>query len=146
MADEPADVVVIGAGAAGAALTWRLATQGARVVCLEQGDWHRPSAFASERRDFEAQLRRGTETFMPNDRKRPEDYPITTAGDGPAFMVMWNGVGGSTVHWEGHFPRLHPSDFRSAPAGRRRRGLADRLPRPRAATTTSTTRTSACRA
>ena len=27
-------------------------------------------------------------------------------------MVMWNGVGGSTVHWEGHFPRLHPSDFR----------------------------------
>lgn len=113
MAGEPADVVVIGAGAAGAALTWRLATQGARVVCLEQGDWHRPSAFASERRDFEAQLRRGTETFMPNDRKRPEDYPITAAGDGPAFMVMWNGVGGSTVHWEGHFPRLHPSDFRA---------------------------------
>ena len=113
MRAEPADVVVIGAGAAGAALTWRLASQGARVVCLEQGDWHRPGAFASERTDFEAQLRRGNETFMPNDRKRPEDYPITTAGDGPAFMVMWNGVGGSTVHWEGHFPRLHPSDFRA---------------------------------
>ena len=72
MRAEPADVVVIGAGAAGAALTWRLASQGARVVCLEQGDWHRPSGFASERTDFEAQLRRGDMSFFPNDRKRPE--------------------------------------------------------------------------
>lgn len=110
---DVADVLVIGAGAAGAALTWRLASQGARVVCLEQGDWHRPSGFASERTDFEIALRRGPHSFSPNDRKRPEDYPITTAGDGPAFMIMWNGVGGSTVHWEGHFPRLHPSDFRA---------------------------------
>ena len=26
--------------------------------------------------------------------------------------VMYNAVGGSTIHWGGHFPRLHPSDFR----------------------------------
>ena len=77
-----ADVVVIGAGAAGAALTWRLAT-------------------------------RGDSSFFPNLRQRPEDYPIVTAGAGPVDMVMWNGVGGSTVHWEGHFPRFHPSDFRT---------------------------------
>ena len=25
---------------------------------------------------------------------------------------MWNGVGGSTINWAAHFPRLHPSDFR----------------------------------
>jgi choline dehydrogenase-like flavoprotein len=25
---------------------------------------------------------------------------------------MFNAVGGSTIHWTGHFPRLHPSDFR----------------------------------
>ena len=26
---------------------------------------------------------------------------------------MWNGVGGSTVNWAAHFPRLKPSDFRT---------------------------------
>ena len=26
---------------------------------------------------------------------------------------MWNGVGGSTIAWAAHFPRLHPSDFRT---------------------------------
>ena len=111
MAADRVDVVVIGSGAAGAAVTWRLATSGASVLCLEQGDWLRPDAFASEQHEFEASLRRGQYAFLPNDRKRPEDYPVTTAGDGPTNIVMWNGVGGSTVHWEGHFPRFHPSDF-----------------------------------
>jgi choline dehydrogenase-like flavoprotein len=105
------DVVVIGSGAAGAALSWRLASRGASVVCLEQGDWLRPADFASGRQDFEVSLRRGRHTFNPNDRRRREDYPVTTAGAGPTQIAMWNGVGGSTVHWEGHFPRLHPSDF-----------------------------------
>jgi choline dehydrogenase-like flavoprotein len=26
---------------------------------------------------------------------------------------MWNGVGGSTINWAAHFPRLHPSDFKT---------------------------------
>jgi choline dehydrogenase-like flavoprotein len=124
MAADRADIAVIGAGAAGAALTWRLATRGARVVCLEQGDWHRPAAFASGRPRGEAQLRRGSESLFPNVRRRREDYPIVTAGDGPTDMVMWNGVGGSTVHWEGHFPRMHPSDFRT----RRLDGVGDDWP------------------
>ena len=112
MRADRADVVVIGAGAAGAALTWRLASRGIAVVCLEQGDWLRPSQFASEQTNYEVQLRRGNLGLFPAVRRRPEDYPIVTAGAGPTDMVMWNGVGGSTVHWEGHFPRLHPSDFR----------------------------------
>jgi choline dehydrogenase-like flavoprotein len=33
-----ADALVIGSGAAGAAITKRLAEFGAKVVCLEQGD------------------------------------------------------------------------------------------------------------
>ncbi|HEU4690802.1 MAG TPA: GMC family oxidoreductase [Vicinamibacterales bacterium] len=121
---DRADVVVIGSGAAGAALTWRLATRGASVVCLEQGDWLRPGDFASERHDCEASLRRGPYTLFPNDRGRPEDYPVTTSGAGPSAVVMWNGVGGSTVHWEGHFPRFHPSDF----AVRQLDGVADDWP------------------
>ena len=42
---ENPDVVVIGAGAAGAALTWRLSEHGAKVVCLEQGDWVNPTDY-----------------------------------------------------------------------------------------------------
>jgi len=118
------DVVVIGSGAAGAALTWRLASLGAAVICLEQGDWLRPYDFASQRQEFEVSLRRGSHTFSPNDRRRREDYPVTTAGDGPTQIGMWNGVGGSTVHWEGHFPRFHPSDFGT----RRLDGVAEDWP------------------
>jgi choline dehydrogenase-like flavoprotein len=112
MPAERADVVVVGSGAAGAAVTWRLAERGASVVCLEQGDWARPEEFVSNRTDFEVSLRRGRYTFSPNDRRRPEDYPVTTEGLRPSQIAMFNGVGGGTVHWEGHFPRLHPSDFR----------------------------------
>ncbi len=124
MSDARVDVLVIGSGAAGAALTWRLSSLGATVLCLEQGDWHRPDDFASERHEFESSLRRGRDTFNPNDRRRHEDYPVTTAGAGPTQIAMWNGVGGSTVHWEGHFPRFHPSDFRV----RQLDGVADDSP------------------
>jgi choline dehydrogenase-like flavoprotein len=108
---ERADVVVIGAGAAGAALSWRLASRGARVICLEQGDWVRAEEFPSARPLTEVEFRRGRFNFDPNIRRRPEDYPVVTESPGVGIM-MFNGVGGSTVHWEGHFPRFHPSDFR----------------------------------
>src|SRR4029453_7189007 len=70
-----ADVLVIGSGAAGAgrpktpahfwakgagggaaAVTTRLAHFGAKVVCLEQGDWRRSSDYPSSGSDYEAQL------------------------------------------------------------------------------------------
>src|SRR5215470_12557808 len=73
--NERADVLVIGSGAAGAALTKRLAELGAHVVCLEQGDWRRPSDYPSSGSDFEAQMQRPQFSFSPNERKRPEDYP-----------------------------------------------------------------------
>ena len=44
MKDEAIDVLVIGAGAAGASLSWRLTEKGAKVVCLEQGGWILPAA------------------------------------------------------------------------------------------------------
>ena len=110
---ERADVVVIGSGAAGAALTWSLANHGAKVVCLEQGDWATADHMASGRTDFETSQRRGPDSLFPSVRQRPEDYPIVTEGGlRPDQVLMFNGVGGTTVHWEGHFPRMHPSDFR----------------------------------
>src|SRR5262245_5295566 len=56
--NERADLLVIGSVAAGAAVTKRLAELGARVVCLEQGDWRRPSDYPSSGSDFEAQMQR----------------------------------------------------------------------------------------
>ena len=108
------DVIVIGSGAAGAALTWWLAERGANVTCLEQGTWAPAHDLPSSRNDFEVSLRRGPHCFTPNERARKEDYPLVTSGDiEPMQIAMANGVGGGTVHWEGHFPRLHPSDFRT---------------------------------
>lgn len=109
---DRSDVLVIGSGAAGAAVTWRLAELGARVVCLEQGDWIDPGSFASAQATYESHLVRGDFHFDPNVRKRPEDYPVTTAGTNPPSIMMFNAVGGTTIHWQGHFPRFHPSDFR----------------------------------
>ena len=108
---DAVDVVVVGSGAAGAAVSWRLASKGVRVVCLEQGDWVRPEEFPSSRPDVEVQVRRGRFHMSPNVRRRPADYPVNT-GSEHVDLMMFNGVGGSTVHWEGHFPRFHPSDFR----------------------------------
>jgi len=47
------DVLVIGAGASGAAVAWRLASAGVRVVCLEQGDWVDARAYPHWRADWE---------------------------------------------------------------------------------------------
>ena len=47
----------------------------------------------------------------PNIRARPEDYPIND-DNSPIKVVNFNGVGGSTVMYTAHWPRLHPSDFR----------------------------------
>jgi choline dehydrogenase-like flavoprotein len=109
--NERADVLVIGSGAAGAAVTKRLTELGARVVCLEQGDWRRPSDYPSSGSDFEAQMQRPQFSFSPNVRKRPEDYPVTTGGRNPPDVEMVNGVGGTTVLWIGEFQRPHRSDF-----------------------------------
>ena len=43
---------------------------------------------------------------------RPADYAIDDTGS-PIKPLMWSGVGGSSINWAAHFPRLHPSDFRT---------------------------------
>ena len=39
MPTDPVEVLVIGAGATGAAFSWRLARAGVEVLCLDQGGW-----------------------------------------------------------------------------------------------------------
>ena len=106
---EP-DVLIIGAGASGAAVAWRLAEAGVRVVCLEQGQWLDPDSLPPYHDDWE--LHRLTDFNPdPNVRGLPEDYPVEASGS-TFTPLMFNAVGGSTLHWSGHFPRYHPSDFR----------------------------------
>ena len=109
--DELVDVVVVGAGASGAAFTWSLAREGFSVLCLEQGGWTNPSQYPSTEQDWE--LHRQTDFNPdPNFRGMPEDYPVNDS-DSPISPLMYNAVGGSTIHWSAHFPRFHPSDFRT---------------------------------
>ena len=108
---DPVDALIVGAGAAGAAVAWSLAETRMHILCLEQGGWMRPDEYPSTRRDWE-QLAVREYSPNPNIRARPEDYPINDV-DSPIAIVNFNGVGGSTVLYAAHFPRLHPSDFRT---------------------------------
>ena len=109
--NEPCEVLVIGAGAAGGALTWRLAQGGLKVVCLEQGgwiDWEKDAPTSGP--DWEV-IRETSRNPNPNIRRHAWDYPVNDEHT-DIKPLMWNGVGGSLVHWGAHFPRFRPSDFK----------------------------------
>ena len=107
---ETADVVIIGAGASGAATAWALSGDGLKIVCLEQGDWVDQSSSPSLDNGWEIALQT---VFHPNPHSRAgaRDYPVTDDAT-PIKPALFNAVGGGTIRWGGHFPRLHPSDFR----------------------------------
>jgi len=104
------DALIIGAGASGAAVAWSLAETKMRIVCLEQGEWMKPSEYPSTGRDWETRQLNDFH-YNPNRRARETDYPINE-DDSPIRIANFNGVGGGTVLYAGHFPRFHPSDFR----------------------------------
>ncbi len=111
MSEAPVDVVIIGAGASGAALAWSLADTKMNILCLEQGDWVKAEDYPGSGDDWEA--RQFTDFgFSPNQRGRDEDYPVNDS-ESPIHTSMFNAVGGSTILYAAHFPRLHPSDFRT---------------------------------
>ena len=107
MANEPVDVLIIGAGASGAAVAWSLADTRMRILCLEQGDWVNPADYPTTGRNWES---RPDFSMSPNTRGRDTDYPVNDA-DSPVKVVNFNGVGGGTILYMAHFPRFHPSDF-----------------------------------
>ncbi|HIG43747.1 MAG: GMC family oxidoreductase [bacterium] len=108
MANEPVDVLIIGAGASGAAFAWSMADTRMKILCMEQGDWMNPSDYPSTGMDWES---REDFSISPNRRNRETDYPINETNS-PIAVANFNGVGGGTVLYAGHFPRFHPSDFR----------------------------------
>jgi choline dehydrogenase-like flavoprotein len=116
---EAVDVAVVGAGFAGAAFSARLAERRPklRILCLERGGWIDPAAMPATTRQWQRAVF-GAWATSPNLRLQAGGNPYSAdyAIDDSASAVkpvMWNGVGGSTINWAAHFPRLHPSDFRT---------------------------------
>ncbi len=110
MPEDIVDVLVIGAGASGAALAWSLSDTRMRIVCLEQGGWVNTKDYPSNRRDWETV---GFKDFnpSPNVRQLDSDYPVNDS-ESPISVLNFNAVGGSTILYAAHFPRFHPSDFK----------------------------------
>jgi choline dehydrogenase-like flavoprotein len=110
MAEETVDVLIVGAGASGAAIAWSLAETRMNILCLEQGGWINPTEYPTTLRDWEVH-RLSDFNLSPSARNRPEDYPVNDLAS-PIAPTMFNAVGGSTITWSAFFPRFHPSDFR----------------------------------
>lgn len=106
------DVLVIGSGAAGSAICWRLAAKGAKVICLEQGGWVPPDSVPKRHTDWEVRGRHYW-NFSPAIRRGASDYPLTNEGPDPVDCYMFTAVGGSTVGFGAQYWRLLPSDFRT---------------------------------
>ena len=74
MATEPADVLIIGAGASGGVVALRLAEAGFKVVCLEQGTWLDRADYPGNKLDWELKARKDWAT-SPNIRGLPAGLP-----------------------------------------------------------------------
>ena len=100
MQNEPVDVLIIGAGASGAATAWSLLETRMRILCLEQGPHLEDKDYPSRDDGYEL-ARYGNFSCDPNVRGLKQDYPIN-ADDSCITPVNFNAVGGSTINFLGH--------------------------------------------
>lgn len=104
------DVVIVGAGPAGAVAGLRLVEAGMSVLCLEQGPWPDRADFRGAEKDWELSAR-DRWAPAPGVRRAPADYPIDLSRS-DIGVLNFNGVGGGTVLYAAQWPRPLPSDFR----------------------------------
>jgi choline dehydrogenase-like flavoprotein len=97
--EQPADVVIVGAGAAGSIFAAKLAQAGKRVVVLEAGPAWRPEDLIS------SQLWARRLKWSPG-----PVLGLGTAAIGNGFNAGF-GTGGSALHHYANWFRLHPEDF-----------------------------------
>ncbi len=98
MADESADVVVVGAGPCGSLVASELAGRGASVLVLEAGPRFEPADLPNREANA-AQI-------LWNE-------PRVYGGEHPIVPKAGTGVGGGTLAWLGVMPRFHAADFRT---------------------------------
>ena len=110
MKNSHADILIIGAGAAGAAIAWSLSLSKFNIVCFEQGGIVSKDIYSQNNTEWE-KLRRVQYNPNPNLRKNISDYPVND-NNSPISIANYNGVGGSTILYSGHLLRFHPSDFK----------------------------------
>ncbi|MDJ0459843.1 GMC family oxidoreductase [Arthrobacter sp. NQ7] len=107
---DVADVLIVGSGPSGAVYAKHLSSWGFHVVCLEQGQWVGTAEYTGNRDEYEVSMF-GRWHKNGNVRGLPEDYPCE-ASESEVIPVMYNAVGGGTIHYGAQWPRLLPSDFR----------------------------------
>jgi gluconate 2-dehydrogenase alpha chain len=109
----PADVVLVGVGAAGALAAKILARAGLRVVGLEAGPWRAKGDFVPDELGSAYYCRggMGPKFLSETPRWRRNDQAPTRAA---TFSIgrMMNSVGGSVIHWGGALRRCHPHHFK----------------------------------
>ena len=110
---QVADVLVVGGGAAGAALAWRLSQHGADVLGPRAG------RLGPRRRHPQAPRRlAGARAALLEPERGPARMagrlPVRNLGANPVDAFVYSAVGGSATGWGGAFWRFLPSDFRGA--------------------------------
>jgi len=109
---KPADVVVIGLGAAGGVAVLPLARAGLKVVGIEAGGWMDPHLFKPD------EIYNNVRRLVTSVPKAQQEIPtIRSSPDVPARQAavhpMMNAVGGTSIHYWAQSWRLKPWDFRT---------------------------------
>lgn len=103
--EDEVDLLVVGCGAGGATLLQRLARAGWRVAALEAGPFWDPE------QDWVSDEAGSCDLYWTDHRQIDGSDPVPLGANNSG-----TGVGGSTIHFAGFVPRLHPSDFHTASA------------------------------
>ena len=111
MKKERTDILIIGAGASGAASAWNLSELNLKITCIEQGPLINKKEYSFNNKDREIN-KLNKFNIDPNQRRFNSDYPINSKNS-PISIANYNAVGGSTLVYSGHYPRFHPSDFKT---------------------------------
>lgn len=109
------DVVVVGAGVAGAILAWRLGSAGLSIAVIEAGaaEVDRSAAVSAYASSSSKSLGSPYPGGAPGpEHPGPMDAYYDQAGPEDYLSTYERIAGGSTWHWLGHTPRLIPNDFR----------------------------------
>ena len=110
--EDEVDFVIIGSGSAGGIIAKELATNGFKVVVLEQGPFRMAEDFTHDELSvfvFEELQGGGNQNNQQTFRQEASETAELAQVRGPAFYSQ--GVGGSSIHFTGNFWRLRELDF-----------------------------------